>query len=422
MTLEQLKASVNNQNALYELLKEVRDTKKVWTHRASSTTSFLANPLHYALAQGLGVFFGSNDKTIVGTAVHAGVDYGYTHPEARLGLCIRALIEAVDEEMEKLKPELVGKITAIELIKEAIRVFKPYYKTIMPSNRASFVASEERLEIDVPVGMYHNPENFGRVKLTGTFDRLYKNTEGEFILGDLKTSAKTISGSVDKSQKLQDFEAEIGTLQAEIKSLEKVVAKFANTDEKVEAITLELNEVGNKFEDAKANGKATKAIENKIEKLEADLSKWLQNQEDRLGAIVDIETIGTALDSLKAEAQPLVEEYEANKYNANLEACKTQHGFQVALYSIMYMIVHGIEIKRVRLENVVKSKNPHIQIFEWELDENTLEKAEDAIQMVVSTVEAFFDGVDPKVLFRPNPFGYIGSETNELLASFGGAA
>jgi CRISPR/Cas system-associated exonuclease Cas4 (RecB family) len=201
-----------------------------------------------------------------------------------------------------------------------------------------------------------------------------------------------------------------------------VIVKFVNADEKVETIMLELNEVGNKLEDAKANGKATKAIENKIEKLEGDLSKWLQNQDDRLSAIVDIEVITTALESLKAEAQPLMEEYEANKYNADLEACKTQHGFQVALYSLMYMIVHGIEIKRVRLENVVKSKTPHIQIFEWELDDRTLEKAEDAIQMVVSTIEAFFDGVDPRVLFRPNQYSYFGSETNELLASFGGAA
>ena len=83
-------------------------------------------------------------------------------------------------------------------------------------------------------------------------------------------------------------------------------------------------------------------------------------------------------------------------------------------------MVHGIEIKKTRLEIIVKTKVPQIQIFEWELDDDTLRKAEDAIQMVVSTIEAFYNGVDSSLLFRPNPYTFYGSETNEFINTLKG--
>ena len=70
------------------------------------------------------------------------------------------------------------------------------------------------------------------------------------------------------------------------------------------------------------------------------------------------------------------------------------------------------------MENIVKNKTVKIQVFEWELDEVTLHRAEEAIQFVVSTMEAFYDGVDPKVLFRPNPYSYFGDETNKVVSRF----
>jgi hypothetical protein len=70
------------------------------------------------------------------------------------------------------------------------------------------------------------------------------------------------------------------------------------------------------------------------------------------------------------------------------------------------------------LENIVKNKTIKIQIFEWELDQATMERAEEAIQFVVSTIEAFYDGVDPRVLFRPNPYSYFGEETNKIMSHF----
>lgn len=422
MTFQELRQEVEALPMIYEKLEKVRETKNVWTHRASSTSVFLANPLHYALQQGLGVFFGSSDKTIIGSAVHAGVDFGYTNPQARLGLSVRALIHEVMEGMKTLKADLVGKVSKTELTKEAVRLFKWYHKEVLVNNRASFVTSEQFLRIDVPAEMYKNPNNFGKIQLTGTFDRLYKNEKGEYILGDLKTSAKTISGSIEKSQELQDLEGEYGALQKEMQSLDKIVSKFQNATEKISTISLEIEEVNSNFADAKANGKATKAIENKIDKLLNEKRKWYENLAQKVEAEEKIAVLNSKLSDVEAKMSPLKEFYESEKAKADLEACKTQHGFQVALYSLMYMIVHGVEVKKVRLENVVKTKTVQIQIFEWELDSKILEAAENAIQMVVSTVEAFYDGVSPELLFRPNPFTYYGSETNELLASFGGAA
>ena len=102
MTLQDLKQTVSSQKGLYELLDEARITKKVWKHRASSTSTFLANPLHYALAQGLGVNFGSTDKTIVGSAVHAGVDYAYSNSKDRIGLAIKSVVDEVEKEWQNL--------------------------------------------------------------------------------------------------------------------------------------------------------------------------------------------------------------------------------------------------------------------------------------------------------------------------------
>ena len=188
MTPQELK-ELGSLNAVYSRLSGVPSIKPVWKHRASSTSSFMANPLHYVLCQGLGVHYGANDRTIVGHAVHAGVDFGYCNQGCRLGLCIRAMVQAINDEFKLLSEEFVGKVTKKELYQEAVRVFKPYFKEVMPTMKV--LESERYLEIDVPEGMYKNPSNFGKIKLTGTFDRLYE-INGKLVIGDLKTSSKTI--------------------------------------------------------------------------------------------------------------------------------------------------------------------------------------------------------------------------------------
>ncbi len=82
------------------------------------------------------------------------------------------------------------------------------------------------------------------------------------------------------------------------------------------------------------------------------------------------------------------------------------------------MILYGIEIKKAKIEVIVRTKKgPEIQIFEWDLDDEALDKANNALQMVIQTIEAYFDGVEPSLLFRPNPFTFYGTETNDLLES-----
>lgn len=415
MTLQDLKQTVSSQKGLYELLDEARITKKVWKHRASSTSTFLANPLHYALAQGLGVNFGSTDKTIVGSAVHAGVDYAYSNSKDRMGLAIKSVLDEVEKEWQNLQADLVEKTDKKVLIKDAIKYFKLYFKQVLISNRDSFVSSEKYLEIDVPVGMYKNPNNFGKIMLTGTFDRLYKDSDGNYILGDLKTSGSRISGSCEKSKELQDFEAELGSLEKAKKEWEKIGSKFQNAEIKCREIMDEKAQVQIAISDAKLNGKATKALENKLEKLNSEFEKWTENLDRLEEATIEVLSLMNEISKLEELSKPIFEAFEIEKNKADLEACKQQYGFQVALYSLMYMIVHGVEIKKARVEVIVKTKIPQIQIFEWELDNDTLRKAEEAIQMVVNTIEAFYDGVGSSLLFRHNPYTYFGSETNDFL-------
>lgn len=414
MTPQELK-KLGSVNAVYHQISEVPSYKPVWKHRASSTSSFMANPLHYVLCQGLDVHYGANDRTIIGHAVHAGVDYGYCNQGKRLGLCIRVILKAIQDEFTLLSEELNGKVTLRALRQEAIRVFKPYFKEVMPHMKV--LESERYLEIDVPEGMYKNPSNFGKVKLTGTFDRLYE-INGERVIGDLKTSAKTISGTIDKSKALQNYEAESGSTEFELKSLEKVISKFANARVKLLEFNVRLKEITKAIEDAFDTHKATRSLENKREKLLVEIGKWKEQYQMLAEAETKKVLLVEKLTALNEQYQSTKEAYEIQKAQADLEECKKAHSFQVALYSLMYMIVTGNEVKKVRLENIVKNKTIKIQIFEWELDQATMERAEEAIQFVVSTIEAFYDGVDPRVLFRPNPYSYFGEETNKIMSYF----
>ena len=277
--------------------------------------------------------------------------------------------------------------------------------------------SERYLEIDVPEGMYKNPKNFGLIKLTGTFDRLYE-INGELVIGDLKTSSKTISSAIEKSDILQEHEARIHEARKEILSLEKILSKFSHAEENLAEYQTQLEDVTTALEDAIANKKATKSLENKREKLLGEIDKWHNHQQSVVQAELKRMELVKKLATLEEQCKPFKEEYETAKFNADLDECKKAHSFQVALYSIMYMIVTGKEVKKVRLENIVKNKTVKIQVFEWELDEVTMERAEEAIQFVVSTIEAFYEGVEPKLLFRPNPYSYFGDETNKVISSF----
>ena len=207
-------------------------------------------------------------------------------------------------------------------------------------------------------------------------------------------------------------------MKKEILSLDKTLLKFINAEVKLAEYQAQLHDLTTIIEDAIANKKATKSLESKREKLLGEIDKWHEHHQSVVQAKLKKVELVEKLTTLEEQCKPFKEAYETAKFNADLDECKKAHSFQVALYSLMYMIVTGKEVKKVRLENIVKNKTVKIQVFEWELDEVTMERAEEAIQFVVSTIEAFYDGVEPKLLFRPNPYSYFGDETNKVIGSF----
>lgn len=415
MTLAELKEKVSSVDDIYELLRNARNSKKVWTHRGSSTTTFLANPLHYAIQQGLGLEFQGNEKTLFGSSVHEAIDYAYKHPTHRVGLAIRTLIEKALCIYNGMTLEVQNTFNIADTIKEAIKAFKLYKKEVIPFNR--MVASEQFMELIVPLDFLKNPLNEGKIKLAGTLDRVYE-VDGVYELGDTKTSSSKISAKVEKSEELIKWEYKKGALVKQIESYEKTIKKFVNAEVKINEFGKQLVENKAALEDSKANGKATKAIENKIDKLYRDIATWEENLEDKTIATNAISIIKKDIEKQEEKFKPLLEEYQALKKEADLKECIKRHNLQVAFYAILYMILYGIEIKKAKIEVIVRTKKgPEIQIFEWDLDDEALDKANNALQMVIQTIEAYFDGVEPSLLFRPNPFTFYGTETNDLLES-----
>lgn len=409
MTVDELLNKIDTKEDLYTLLRQ--NKKKILKHRASSTNTFLANPLHYALATCLGVIFGGNNKTLFGTIVHEAVDYYYTNRDSRIGLSIRALVFKAIEENPKINNPLEEKELKL-LIKRAIRVFKKYYREIAVDNEV--LASEEYLEVKVPV---QNPENEGKIIFAGTFDRLYKK-DGLYILGDLKTSSMRIGAKdVEKSAELIKFELQIKQLEQQIFSLNKDIKKFFYAKKNLEEITENLENEKVKCEDAKNNGRSFKAIQNKVEKLEKDKLLWESNLQTLLASKEGVRLINLQIQELKEQMTPYQEEYNKKVKESELQECIKKHYLQTCLYALMYQIEHGIRIDRARIELLVtKEKSEEIQIFEWELTDELFDKADSIYSgMIIPTLEAYLDGVEPSILFRPNPFTYFGSETIDLL-------
>lgn len=414
MTFKELSQKVNSVNDIYALLDNARVSKRIWKHRASSTATFFANPLHYALQQGLGLYFGGNNKTLLGTAVHEGVDYAYNNPTHRVGRAISVLINKALQEYNDM-PDEVKNFDLAVVIKKAIKCFMHYYKKVFLNQIKYFVASEHYLEFKVPAHLLRNALNEGKIILTGTFDRLYKDELNRYILGDLKTSGTRISASVEKTKELQDLEGEHGSLLSQIKEHEKIAKKFANSEEKLDEQKIVLQENQIKFYDARTRQKATKAIENKIEKTYKLIEKWEDNLASFIEANNSIEQINCKIQKLSQIMNPSLELHQKDVYEAELIEAKKKYNLQVAQYSLMYMIEYGVKIDRVRIEVVITKGEPDIQIFEWDLDGPALSRAEYALETVIETIEAYFEGTPSRILFKENTYGFYGSETTELL-------
>lgn len=418
MTYEDLKTKVTSLDDIYNLLDNQRENKKLWRHRASSTSVFFANSLHYALQQGLGLHFGGNDKTLFGTIVHEAVDYAFVNPTHRRGNAIKVLINKALDEYQKI-PEKNKNFNFEKLIKKAIKYFKYYYKNILVYCRDKFVASEQYLELYVPASLLDNPLYEGRILLSGTFDRLYKDKDGNYIMVDLKTSSMKITAPVNKPQQLQDYEGQKGSLLTEIRIIDKDIKKFTNAELKIKEHENELADQQVRFYHARTQSKPTKAIENKITKVTKLLQDWNEHLVTLTDGNAKLEVLNQKLSELNELIKPLLTDYLKLVDEAVLLKAKEKYNLQLAQYALMYMIIHGIKIKKVRVELLItRNEEPEKQIFEWELDDITLDKASYSLETVIKTIEAYFDGVPSRLLFKENTSSlYYGSETNEFIES-----
>lgn len=450
--------------------------------RGSSLINFSANPLHFAIQQFLKVSYGANQNTIVGNAVHDAADYGYKYKMAmkklpRLGKCVSVIYKSVKDGFQKIKPDLREKYTQKELLKEAIKLFKVYYSTIMPNREV--VESEFNFIEEVPVEMVSNPINLSKIKLSGTLDRIYRIENGKLVLNDLKTSGKRISGGVEYSEELKSLTDEYKEIKEKLEKLVKESNKLASLKEKlaikkgeytetIQELSLkvvsninllkgQLKEDEEKLTIAQNENKSTAAIEKRIEKTTAQITenealsktynldskietlflnekveattRSVTKLEKIISEVLDfekeiqtfsgvekgIEQTTQELDEKYLEIEPFKKEYEREKHLADTRAAKKQYGLQLAFYAIMYMVIHNVKIDKLSVEIIVKTNNPYVQHFEWDLDEKLIVKASERIQTVIKAVEAVLNGLDPIILFPINELSYIGDDTNNLL-------
>lgn len=464
--------------AIAQMIKEqVRQTGFVVNARGSSFISFEANSLDYAIKQFLRVKYSANENTIVGNAVHAGADFGYKYfletkkyPKRRL--CIREVIDTAISNFKFIDPDLRGKFSSRELAVQAIKLFCIYWK-IMLTNTP--IESEKPLFLEVPEEMLQVPSNKGKIRFTGTLDRIFRDIHGKLVLSDLKTSKKRISSGVEYSKELavlvdreKDLLAALKKIEKELEVLEKSKEKQEANQEVLNQVHIELsimvfsnisllkNDLIEKELAEKPNEKAILKIKDQLAEQEGFIVDY--KLVDAVGFLVDepqekvqspkrliaklekhqeiknnseelnfdeviqrkIKTT-TELDEVSIEIEPLRREWLIEVKKAEIEAAKAQYGIQLAFYAMVYMILEKKKIDKLRVEILIKSKKePSVQIIEWDLDETFMRIAYEKIQTTVSTIEAVFNGVDPMILFRTNSSSYIGKDTNELINEING--
>lgn len=447
--------------------------------RGSSFISFESNSLDYAIKQFLKVRYHSNENTIIGNGVHSGADFAYKffletkkYPKRRHA--IKEIIESVKKDYQFINPDLRIKTSVRELAVEAVRFFKKYWEVILTNTP---IESEKSLFMEVSEEMLQNPANKGKIRFTGTLDRVYL-AFGKKIMSDLKTSKKRISAGVEYSKELAILVEKEKVLLDALVKLEKEIAKLEAQKEKEEAKQKAINEEFNQTHtelsamvfanisllevELKEKSSVEKPNEKSIEKVKLQIEEHssyivdfklmdlgsfaepqekvqsakrliaklekLQNQKNESSEEINFDEliqkrikIRTELDEVSLEIEPLKKEWLIEVKKAEIEAAKSQYGIQLAFYAMLYMAITGEKIDKLRVEIIVKNKKePQIQVIEWDLDEAFMRIAYEKIQTTVSTIEAVFNGIDPMILFRTNSTSYIGSDTNELINEING--
>jgi len=383
----------------------------------SSFTSASANPLHFLTQKFVKVFYGLNANLIMGSAYHKALEHANKEfiengKYPTFGKALKHSIDYVNENFKLIKSEEREEIKEADLIKEVVGLLKVYWREQL--HKSTPVETEVFVSMPSPEYMLRNKENSHKIMLTGAADVVYKDGD-ILILSDHKTSKKPISGKADKKDALIKLEDELKKLKAELVKHQKQAAKFVDASSKLAAAKKERNEVAVKLADAMENKKTTTALEKRVTKWGTEVTKW----EDNLSIY---EASKTAIEALEAEISavnelmlPQMEIYEEDKAAADLKEAKKNHGQQLAFYALLYMIVSGKDIKKVRLENMVKAKQPYLQVFEWELDDMVLAKAEEQIKANITRIELMLEGIDPLALFPVSNMTFIGTETVKLL-------
>lgn len=454
--------------AIFDFInKAVRQENYQMNIRGSSFVGFQANPIHFAVQQFLKVHYGSNENTIIGSAVHDAAHYAY---QCKMNLvptrflsCTRIIAQKVKSGLENVNPDKRNGLNLKEMIREAILLFSIYYRDVIPYSNA--ISSEESFKLEVSRELLNNPSNYGKVFFTGTHDRIY-DEDGLLVMSDLKTSKTRISGSVEKHPTLQKFEDELKALQTKEISLSKEKDKknkleekllnsatelsseealledmlltnfaLANTSLKKEGITVKQTEkiqgemadiqviattygidLIDKILTADAKNISPTRTINKIEKLKSIVEN-LENELKEFSKLdKDIELLKAEINELVEIMNPLLEDYNSQKEAADLLAAKKQYGLQIAFYALIYMILNPNKIiNKLRVEVLVKTKNPYMQIFTWDFNELEIDRASEELISCVEVVEALLDGTDSSLLFRSNSYSYIGEDTIKLI-------
>jgi hypothetical protein len=451
--------------------RQVQKTDFTVNARGSSFLSFESNSLDYAIKQFLSVNYGGNENTIIGNAVHDGADFGYkffleTREYPKKRHINKEIIESVIRNYETIKPDLRDSISVKELIIESLKLFKKY-SPVMLKNVP--IESEKKMFLEVPEEMLQNPDNLGKIRFTGTLDRIY-DSKGKRVLSDLKTSKKRISAGVEYSRELTalvDREKKLlellKKLEKEIVTLEKIKVKQEDNKKEIEQVSAEFStmvfsnvsyyekELKEKMSSEEASTREVNSLKKEIEELQGYiidyelfntstsskslilgepksikrvLAKLVKLIKVRDNGDVDVEKVihkknktQKELDEISLKIEPLKREWLVLVKKAEIEIAKSQYGTQLAFYAMVYMILEKVKIDKLRVEILVKNKKePFVQIIEWDLDEAFMRTAYEKIQVTVSTIEAVLNGIDPMILFRANSTSYIGSDTNEVIS------
>ena len=389
-----------------------RDDFQLWLS-GSIYTGFFGNSQNFMMQKIVKVDYGSNQNMLIGNLVHLARDvslkYKFIHGKLpNLMIPIRSIKKQLHKEFQFLRPEELEKTSKINIFKLATKLFKVYFKEVLVFDTS--IESEVDMKVDLPLEMFKNINNASKFKLSGIADSVYVKNE-KFGIADLKTSKSKISGFAEMDQKLSKLYEEKKRIHTSIEECDKKLKKLSSANKNLVVAKKALVDVEVKLDEAKANKKATLGLEKRV-------VSWTAKVQEAIFTVEELEESSEVrldlyreLSEINELIKPLKQRLDNEKQEADLAACIKAHGSQLTHYALTYMIATGKPVKYLRIENIVKAEKPYAQIFEWELSDKALEDIEEKIQSIISLVELSLDGIDPLILFRANPTGFIGRET-----------